>query len=50
VRKKTAEIYGFLEEYLKGSRVVQVFGQEENVIIKMDKVNKSRVDIEYPVM
>jgi len=48
VRKKTAEIYGFLEEYLKGSRVVQVFGQEENVIIKMDKVNKSRVDIEYP--
>ncbi len=48
VRKKTAEIYGFLEEYLKGSRVVQVFDQEENVIIKMDKVNKSRVDIEYP--
>ncbi|MEQ8170798.1 MAG: ABC transporter ATP-binding protein [Candidatus Eremiobacterota bacterium] len=48
VRKKTAEIYGFLEEYLKGSRVVQVFDQEENVIIKMDRVNKSRADIEYP--
>ncbi len=48
VRKKTAEIYGFLEEYLKGSRVVQVFDQEENVIRKMDMVNKSRVDIEYP--
>jgi ABC-type multidrug transport system fused ATPase/permease subunit len=48
VRKKTAEIYGFLEEYLKGSKVVQVFDQEENVIRKMDKVNKSRVDIEYP--
>jgi len=48
VRKKTAEIYGFLEEYLKGCKVVQVFDQEENVIMKMDKVNKSRVDIEYP--
>ena len=48
VRKKTADIYAFLEEYLRGATIVQAFSQEENIIVKMDKVNRAKVDTEYP--
>ncbi|HPZ08002.1 MAG TPA: ABC transporter ATP-binding protein [Candidatus Eremiobacteraeota bacterium] len=48
VRRKTAEIYAFLEEYLRGVLIVQAFGQEENVTNRMNYVNKNRVVIEYP--
>ncbi len=48
VRRRTAEVYGFLEEYIRGAKIVQVFDQESNVIHRMDRVNKNKVDVEYP--
>jgi ATP-binding cassette, subfamily B, multidrug efflux pump len=48
VRKRTADVYTFLEEYLRGARIVQAFDQEDNVIDQMNSVNKAKVDVEYP--
>ena len=48
VRRRTAEVYAFLEEFLRGSSVVQVFDQEETVSQRMNNVNKAKVDVEYP--
>ena len=48
VRLRTAEVYSFLEEYLRGSRIVQAFSQENNVTDRMNAVNESKFNVEYP--
>ncbi len=48
VRRRTAEIYGFIEEYMIGVRIVQVFDQEAQVTRHMDRINKAKLDVEYP--
>lgn len=48
VRKKTAEVYAFLEEYLRGSKVVQAFDQQAMVTCAMNAVNEAKFKIEYP--
>ncbi len=48
VRRRTADVYAFLEEYIRGARIVQAFNQEENICRKMNDVNKAKVDVEYP--
>ncbi|MBN2053780.1 ABC transporter ATP-binding protein [bacterium] len=47
-RRKTAEVYAFLEEYMRGAKVVQAFDQEDNVTAHMNMVNKAKFDVEYP--
>ncbi len=46
VRKKTASVYGFLEEYLNGMQVVQVFRRENAVSDKLNEVNKDKAETE----
>lgn len=48
VRRKTAEIYGFIEEYMIGVRIVQAFDQESNVVQHMDRINQAKLNVEYP--
>lgn len=48
VRRETAKVYGYLEEYLRGVRVVQAFCQESNVSNGMDTVNRRKFEVEYP--
>ncbi|MBN1354983.1 ABC transporter ATP-binding protein [bacterium] len=48
VRRKTAEVYAYLEEYIRGAQIVQSFDQETNVIDRMNAVNRSKFNIEYP--
>ncbi len=48
VRRRTAEVYGFLEEYLRGVRIVQAFDREATVNARMDQVNREKFEVEYP--
>jgi len=48
VRKRTADVYAFLEEYLRGAVIIQAFSQEKNIMKKMDTINKAKLDMEYP--
>jgi len=48
VRKRTADIFSFLEEYLRGTPIIQAFSQEKRVSEKLNSVNKSKLDVEYP--
>ncbi len=47
-RRETAKVYGFLEEYLRGVRVVQAYCREEMIIQEMDQVNQRKFRTEYP--
>ncbi|MBN1297353.1 ABC transporter ATP-binding protein [bacterium] len=47
-RRETAKVYGYLEEYLRGVRVVQAFSQETNVSTGMNEVNRRKFNVEYP--
>ena len=46
VRRRTADIYAFLEEYLRGARVVQAFDREDHVIERMDQTNEAKAQVE----
>lgn len=47
-RRETAKVYGFLEEYLRGVRVIQAYCQEDTIIRNMNDVNRRKFEIEYP--
>lgn len=48
VRRETAKVYGYLEEYLRGVKVVQAFCQETQVSQGMNQVNETKFKVEYP--
>jgi len=48
VRQKTAEVYAFLEERIRGVLVVQAFGREAAAVSQMDDINRQKMEVEYP--
>uniref|UniRef100_A0A7C4XJV3 ABC transporter ATP-binding protein n=1 Tax=candidate division WOR-3 bacterium TaxID=2052148 RepID=A0A7C4XJV3_UNCW3 len=50
LRRKISEINGFIIETIRNLPIVQVFGQEENFLNKIDYVGKEKFDLEMKSM
>lgn len=47
VRRQMAEIYGFLEEYLRGMHLIQIFSREKWAASLLDNENRKKMAVDF---